>query len=100
MREHGTREYLGDRASRLRAADAVDAAASVPALEPQAVVEMDAEILEVDDSGGRLVRQRAHRALAAKSATRNERVQGMQLRRVAGVRRGGHSTLREPARRR
>ena len=80
------REDARDLASRLRAADAVHAPPRVAALEPELVVERHAEVGEVDDPRRRLLRQRAHGALAAEAAPGAQRVLRVELRRVVRTR--------------
>ena len=69
----------------------------VAALAPEVVVELDAELDEVGDPGGRLFGERSHRALAAEAAPGAERVRGMQRGRVVVGQRCGDAALRVPA---
>ena len=84
----------------LRAAGVDDAATRVPALEAEAVVELDAEVDEIGDPGRRLVRETRDCARPAEPAARCERVLSVQGRVVVLAQRGSDAALREIAGRR
>ena len=83
----------------LRAADAVHAPARMAALEPELLVEGDAEVGEVDDPRGRLLRQRAHGALAAEPRPATSVSSACSSGASSARGRGRDAALREPARR-
>ena len=93
-------ELARDAVARRGAARMHDAPAAVAALEPEAVVELDAELDEVADARGRLVGQHRDGARPAEAAARAERVLGVQRRSVVLPDRRRDPALREEARRR
>ena len=80
MREHALGELSRDAVAGRRAARVDDAAAAVAALEPEPVVELDAELDEIADARGRLVRQHRHGARPAETAAGAKRVLGVERR--------------------
>ena len=99
MLEHPRCEHARDHCAGGRTAGVDDAALRMTALEPELVVEPDAEIDEIGDARGRLVRQHLDRARAAEAATGAQGVHGVQLGRVALPHRRGDTALRQVARR-
>ena len=75
-----------------------DAPAAVPALETEAVVEVDAELDEVADPGRRLAGQRGDCARAREPPPGSQRVLGVERRRVVLADGGGDAALRQGAR--
>src|SRR5581483_5010647 len=65
VREHALREHACDAGARRSAVRVQDAPPRMPALEPEAVVERHAELDEIGDASGRLVREHANRASPA-----------------------------------
>src|SRR5439155_10408727 len=99
-RAHARAERGRDRLAGLGAADVRDPAERVTAFTAEVVVELDSEADEVLDPGGRLLGERAHRALAAEPAPGAERVFRVQHRFVVLGQRGGDTALRLPGVRR
>jgi hypothetical protein len=99
MGEDALRELARDPVAGGRAARVDDPAAAVPALETETLVELDAELHEIADPGGGLLREHGHGARAAEAATRAQRVLGVQGRIVVLADRGGDAALGEQARR-
>ncbi len=98
MREHALGELASDTVSRRSAAGVDDAAPAVAALEPEPLVEVDAELDEVADARRRLVRQHLDGTRPTQPAARAQRVLGVQRRCVVLPHRGGDTALREEAR--
>ena len=70
------------------------------ALAAEVVVELDPELDEGVDAGGRLLGERPHRTLTTEAAPGAERVLGVQHRLVVFGERGGDTALRLPGIRR
>ena len=75
-------------------------ATRMAALPAGLVLEVDAQVDQVDDPRRRFLGQDAHGARPAEAAAGAQRVLRVQRRRVAGTRRGGDAALGEIARRR
>ena len=100
MREHALGEHARDAVSGRGAARMDDAPTAVAALEPEPLVELDAELDEIADARGRLHGQRVHRARAAEPPASTHGVLRMQLGRVVVSHRGCDAALGERAGRR
>ena len=98
MREHALGELPRDAIAGRRSTRMHDATAAVAALEPEAVVELDAELDEVADARRRLVRQDGDGARPAEPAARAERVLRVERRIVVLPHRGRDAALGEEAR--
>ena len=95
MGEHALGEHPRDPVSGGGASRMDDAAAGVSPLEAEVVVELDAELDEVADPGGRLSGQGRHRARAGEATSRAQGVLRMQGGCVVRADRGGDAALRE-----
>ena len=100
VREHALGELPRDPVPRRGSARVHDAPSAVATLEAETLVELDAELDEVADARGRLLRQHGDGARAAEPATGAQGVLRVQRRRVVGAHRGGDPALGEEARRR
>jgi hypothetical protein len=100
MVEDAFRELAGDPVAGGGAPGMDDSAAAVPAFETEAVIELHAELHEIADPCGRLVREHGHGARATEPATRAQRVLGVQRRIVVLSDRGCDAALGKEARRR
>ena len=100
MREHALGEHARHPVAGRGAARVDDAATAVAALEPEPLVELDAELDEVADACGRLHRQRVDGARAAEPTPARTRVLRVQLGRVVVSDRGRDAALGERAGRR
>ena len=98
MSQHRLGEHARDLPAGRGAADAEHTPPRVAALEPELLVEVNAEVGEVDDPCGRFLGQHSHGRLATEPAAGGQRVRRVQCRGVvrAGCRRD--AALREPAR--
>ena len=100
MRAHPFGENARDLLPGRRAARVEDARERMAALPAGLVLEVDAQVDQVDDPRRRFLGQDAHGARPAEAAAGAQRVLRVQRRRVAGTRRGGDAALGEIARRR
>jgi hypothetical protein len=100
MRENALGQPSRDAIACRSAARVHDTAATVTSLEPEVVVEGDAELYEVANAGRRLAGECRDGALARETASRAQRVLGVERRRVVIPDRGGDTALGERARRR
>ena len=99
MRENTLGQGPRDAVARRRAARMHDAAAAVATLEPEALVELDAQLDEVADPCRRLARERRDRARTREPATGAQRVVRVEGRRIVVADGGCDPALRERARR-
>ena len=90
-------EHLGDALAGLGASRMHDAAARVPALAGETLVELDPELDELGDPRRRLSGQELDRARAAEAAAGGERVVGVEPRVVVRADGGGDAALGRPA---
>ena len=99
MGEDALCELARDSIARRRAARVNDASAAVTALEPEALVELDAELDEIADPCRGLLREHRDGARPAQAAARAQRVLGVQRRVVVLPHGCRDSALGEEARR-
>ena len=97
--EHLLGQDARDPVARRRAARMHDPPPAVASLEPEPLVEDDAELDEILDPRGRLVGQDSNRRRPTEPATRTQRVLRMQCGRVVRTDGRCDATLREQARR-
>ena len=100
MREDALGELARHAIARRSATRMHDASPAVTAFETEPIVELDAELDEVANSGRSLLCENFHRARAAQTAARPQGVVGMERRIVVLTHRGRYAALGEQARRR
>jgi hypothetical protein len=100
MREHVRGEDADDPLAGRRAVHVGNSPAGVAAFEPEPRVEADAQLGEIYDPRGRLLREHVHRARPRETPPGRERVLGVEDRAVVNRERSRDPTLGEVARRR
>jgi hypothetical protein len=93
-------KHARDPRARLGASRVHHPPARVATFEAESFVELDPELDELGNPGGRLIREHAHRRRAADTAARLQRVLDVQIGAVVVADGRGHAALRIPAGRR